>query len=132
MKVVLAAMKKGKTPKHGYIRATHKPGCHKDYPYDVIHVELKNMRGQEIEICLTPDEALLLSVQLIAAVLDNQYSSKDFVKRYVLPRLTEAIKRAGTANNKKDIRRLHSLRRTTQSKSCKGRVETSSKMLARK
>lgn len=52
-------------------------------PFDVIHLKLKNAMGTEVELRMTPDEALLVANNLIGACMDCMFADPEFSKKYV-------------------------------------------------
>jgi len=119
--------------RYGYIRAAYKEGCHPELPYDNILVEMKNIRGEVLNFCLTPDEAILLSTQLLAAVLETQYHDEHFIKRYVAPRVKEVQKYASrTRKDKKNIPSKKQVRRAISAKRIWSRMGPSAKKMGHK
>jgi hypothetical protein len=79
-------MTKKRTADTGHIRSRWTDRPPKDRPFDNIAVSLRDFSGEGLSLWITPDEALLLSVELQIAVLGSQKHDPAYRKRYVTPR----------------------------------------------
>lgn len=62
-------------------------GCPK---YDVIKAKLRNASGKEINLYLTPDEAMFFAGNLIQASLEAVVFHKGFSETYIAPRFKDS------------------------------------------